>query len=412
MMKNNEREHKSDLRSHWRCVNTRTFWSQGVERKQHSADSSACRSNGSQYLRGPLKRSFRASSVDANIFQWKDRPQDLIRKVAKRPSCSVVSSMRIFAALAFCALLILLVSLPAFAAGGMIDDFQGKIQGDTSKWMTRSLAVANWLFSFLMVTSFVTAVVRYVSLNHTLEGVGHMFMDFFIKVIPLYVILSVASTVLPQITDLAVQLGGQITGTSVSVKGPSEIFGLGLALGGQVVLASLTPYVISGLASGIPIVSGVAADFGTFTMGVGFITALVTIISFALIAIEYFCAFVQAYITLSIGAFSLGWMASSGTKHMAQGYLAAAWASVIRVMMTIACCSLIVGLEPSLIQFTGSLDPTAIITGWFTLIGISIFSALIAIKLPSFAANAFSGQLSVSAGDVAGLVMRAARGKS
>ncbi len=284
-------------------------------------------------------------------------------------------------------------------AGGFLDGFASTIQSSTGGWMNNSLMIGNVLFSIMMSVTFVTAIVRYAALNHTLEGFGHAFMDLFIKVIPLYVLMVGATSLLPNIVGVANELGGQITG--VQVNGPSEIFAVGLNLCGNVLKAAISPLFMGSLTPG----AGVAVT--ALTSAVAIVVVLVLMASFSVIAFEYFFAFAQAYINLSIGAFALGWSASGGTRHMAEQYLAGAWLSLMRIVVTIAVTALIVTTVPSMTALSNTSDLPTMAIAWLSLAGSSLFAVLLAVKLPDFASKLFSGQPAVSAPEVSNSVLRA-----
>lgn len=284
------------------------------------------------------------------------------------------------------------------AHAGFLDAFQARIHGTTATWMNSSLELATVLFSILMSVTFVTAIVRYAALNHTVEGFGHAFMDLFIKVIPLYVLMVGMTALLPNIVTVANQLGGQITG--VAVNGPSDIFGIGITLSTNILKAAAAPLLSSALPGG----AGIGVTL--FTGIVALVVVNIIMAAFTIVAFEYFFAFAQAYINLSIGAFALGWSASGGTRHMSEQYLAGAWFSIMRIVVTIAATALIVTLVPSMAVLSDVSDLGAMLRSWLELGGSAIFAALLAMKLPDFASKVFSGQPSLSAPEVANSVMR------
>jgi hypothetical protein len=112
---------------------------------------------------------------------------------------------------------------------------------------------------------------------------------------------------------------------------------------------------------------------------------------------------------LSVGAISLGWLASPGTKSMGEQYLSAAWVSVMRLVLTIACVSFIATVVPPMQVVSVNTDPNTMMIIYLKLCSAAIFAALLAIKVPAFATNMFSGQPAVSAAEVASSIIRAAR---
>lgn len=284
------------------------------------------------------------------------------------------------------------------AHAGFLDAFQDTIHQSTTAWMNSSLEIANVLFSIMMTVTFVTAIVRYAALNHTLEGFGHAFMDLFIKVIPLYVLMVGATSLLPNIVGVANELGGQITG--MRVNGPSDILGIGLSLCGNILKAAIAPL----LANALPV--AVALPIVDITCAVALVVVIVLMASFTVIAFEYFFAFAQAYINLSIGAFALGWSASGGTRHMAEQYLAGAWLSLMRIVVTVAVTALIVTTVPSMTALADTSDLRTMFMAWLALGGSSLFAAMLSVKLPDFASKLFSGQPAMSAPEASNSALR------
>jgi P-type conjugative transfer protein TrbL len=292
---------------------------------------------------------------------------------------------------------------PVMATAGVLDTLQTTAQSATTPWMNNSLQLATTLFSILIGVTFVAAIARYAVANQTIEGCGHMFMNLFIKIIPLYVIMASATTLLPNLVPIAMKLSGQITGTA-TIMGPDEVFKAGWDLCGNLIGASSHAFDIKGLGANI---AG-AAMTGEFmpqassvflssaAVPVALFTSAVIMLSFTLISFELFFCFIQAYITLSIGAISLGWIAASGTKNMGEQYLSAAWASVMRIVITVACISLIMTVVPHMKDMSQQTDPTTMVMMELKMCSTAIFAALLAWKVPSFATNMFSGRPAVT----------------
>ncbi|GAC1311188.1 MAG: hypothetical protein NVSMB19_25590 [Vulcanimicrobiaceae bacterium] len=255
--------------------------------------------------------------------------------------------------------------------------------------------IATTLFAIVMGVTFVIAIVRYATLNHTLEGFPHAFMDLFIKVVPPFVIVAAATTVLPNIAPFANTLSGEITGTPIT--GPSEIVNLGTGICHTVLTTALSAFTSGNLLGAIVI--------APYLLCTALVLCGVIMGAFTLIAFEYFFAFAQAYVRLSIKAINLGWLAGSGTKHFAEEFISEAWAAVMRIVITVAVVGLIVSFVPQMETIAASGDVKAMITSWFALAASAIFAALLAWKVPELA---HSGRPSVSAAHVANQTFRTA----
>jgi len=396
-MKGKARGHQAKDRRRGRRV-TRSSYGRTI-RRYFAASRSAQRAAG-RALRSPASHAVRGERAQ-NDVQWsyaKPKVDALEHLGAFASSRSGSAILRTVAIGAVFAIAFAHTALPAHA--GFLDGMQDSVKNAAVGWMDNSLQLATALFSIMMTVTLVTAIARYASLNHTIEGFGHVFMDLFIKIIPLYVLMASATTLLPNVVNVANALAGQITGAPVN--GPSEIFGLGVKISVDIMKAAMMPLAFAGL----PGVGEGAVMLGTLSTVVGMVMALLIMTVFTLIAFEYFFAFAQAYITLSVGAISLGWLASGGTKQMGEAYLAGAWMSMMRLIMTIAVVALIVAMVPHMMEIAATSDIKAMFMSWLSLGGSAIFAALIATKIPAFATHVFSGQPAVSAPAVANAALR------
>ena len=286
-------------------------------------------------------------------------------------------------------------ALPTSAAG-ILDGLRDNVATTSLAWLTRSMQIATVLFGIVMTTTFVIAIVRYAALNHTLEGFGHAFMELFIQIIPAFVIISAATTLLPNVANFANAISGEITGTPVT--GPSEIVNLGTAMCGTILGTAWGAVTSTNLLS----VVGVAP----YLLVTALVLCGIIMAAFTLIAFEYFFCFAQAYVRLSIKAINLGWLAGSGTKHMAEEFLAEAWSAVMRIVITVAVVGLIVSFVPAMAKIAATGDVKAMILSWLQLGASAVFAALLAWKVPELA---HAGRPSVSAAHVANQSLRTAR---
>jgi len=296
--------------------------------------------------------------------------------------------------LAIVVFLCLKLKRPAHAAG-ILDGLQASVTGTTAAWMNNSLAIGQTLFGIMMAITIVTALCRYAAINGTLEGVGHSFMSLLLNIIPVFVVMTAMTAFLPNIVATANQLAGQITG--VPITGPSEIFGLGIAMCKTILVTASAPFTTTGLQT---LLSGPAAwAVGCVTLAVGLITCFVIIAAFTIIAAEYLLCFLQAYIRLSIEAFNLGWAASPGTKHMAEAFLGEVKHALTRVILTIGIVAFIVAMVPHMTAKAASTDMQTVMIGWLELAGGAALAAILAIKVPHLAHS--GGQPSLSATTIA-----------
>ena len=287
-------------------------------------------------------------------------------------------------------------------AAGILDGLQAGVKSTTAAWMNNSLAIGQTLFGIMMAITIVTALCRFASINGTLEGVGHSLMSLLLNIIPVFVVMTAMTIFLPNIVDTANQLAGQITG--VPITGPSEIFGLGIAMCKTILVAATAPFTTTALETAL---SGPAAwAVGCVTLAVGLVTCFIIIAAFTIIAAEYLLCFLQAYIRLSIEAFNLGWSASPGTKHMAEAFLGEAKYALTRVILTIGIVAFIVAMVPHMTAMAASTDMQTIMISWLELAGGAALAAILAIKVPQLAHS--GGQPSLSAPKIANETFAAA----
>ncbi|GAC1501387.1 MAG: hypothetical protein NVS1B2_26520 [Vulcanimicrobiaceae bacterium] len=280
------------------------------------------------------------------------------------------------------------------AAAGVLDLLRDTVQGTSTAWLNRSLGLAGGLFGIVLGVTFTIAIARYAVRNQTFEGCQHALMDLFLTIIPPVVVIAAAGQILPGLATFANTLGGTITGTPVT--GPSEIAELGKNICGDVLRNAFGVFTSGQIV--------LAATLGPYLLVTALVISLIVQTAFVLIAFEYFFAFAQAYIRLSIKAINLGWLAGSGTKNMAEEFIAEAWAAVMRIVLTVGVVGLIVSFVPNMTAIAAQGDAKAMVLSWFELASSAVFAALLAWKVPELAHHA--GRPSVSAVHVANQTLR------
>jgi len=259
--------------------------------------------------------------------------------------------------------------------------------------MNNSLAIGQTLFGIVMTVTIVMALCRYAATNGTLEGVGHSMMSLLLNIIPVFVVMTAMTAFLPNIVAVANQLAGQITG--VQITGPSEIFGLGVAMCVQILKSASAP-LVPGAALAHTVLSGPSAIvLGGVTLAVGVVTCIVVMGAFTIIAAEYLLCFLQAYIRLSIEAWNLGWSASQGTRGHSEAFLGEAKHALTRVILTVGIVAFIVAMTPQMASLATSTDFSTVVIDWLKLGGGAVLAAILAINVPHLAHS--GGQPSLSA---------------
>jgi hypothetical protein len=321
----------------------------------------------------------------------------------------------------------------ALPDGGTLDNLLAHIVQTTSGWMDKSLAIGSDLFYLLAGLTGIVVLCRYYMENHTLEGVVRPIMAYYATMIPLIVTLGCMTTFLPKLIDNSELLATDITGTSIS--SPSGVIQIGTGMAVSILhstgsifasnngakapgsvpsivdkLTSANPASIESAISPVGFNAPVQPTPNIFLQAacgvIGVFGAAFVLFAFTVIAFQLFFVQANVYITLGICALSLGWMGSPATKHMAESYMGAAWKSVLNLVLTIACISLIDNMVPTMKDMSASTDPGTMLTTILLLCSSSIFSVLLAWKLPNHAVNLLTGNPSIGAMEAAGVMGR------
>jgi len=348
-----------------------------------------------------------------------------------------VSAVSLMALATFSPIVALAQSVPFDATlpdGGSLDNLLAHVVQQTSGWMDNSLAYGQTIFWTLAGLTGVIMMCRYFVRNQTLAGVHYPIMDYYMAMIPLIVVLGALTDFLPKLIGNAELLAAGITGSTI--MGPSEVVKIGTQLMGTILHSTGTIFtsgptapqvahsIVGSLTSSNPaVVESALSPVGfnaphqatpnvflqTAAGVVGLIGAAFVLFTFTVLAVQLFLVQANIYITLSVCALSLGWMASPATKHMAESYIGAAWKSILSVVLTIACIAFVTKQIPLMQDMSANTDPQTMITTILLLCSSSLFCAILAIKLPSMAINLLTGNPSIGAHDAGGVLGRMSR---
>ena len=256
---------------------------------------------------------------------------------------------------AFCALL---GSLHPSSAQNLPGGFLDRIQQDFAtfggvgtggSWMDNSLAYGKTLFMGIGGIAVAYNLMKYFWENSTLKGSIPMLVRVIMMIgMPLAILQFVAPAILNNVFELAADLMGKIDPKIFpGLLTPSGIFNEGATVAqdfaksyatgvfDNFMAAQACPNGITGIACWANSVgSKIMQIFYAFGM-FGLIVVLCVIVQlmFAFIAMELLFAYAYAYLTLPLGAWTLGFSASSATSHFAEAY----WSSVLKVLMRFLC---------------------------------------------------------------------------
>jgi type IV secretion system protein TrbL len=300
--------------------------------------------------------------------------------------------------------ILLLPSSSAFAQG--LGDVLTTYQNATNGWITKVLAYANNLFLLLAGIEFAWTAIILLFEQQSLEGWVAAFIKKLMAISFFYALLTYAQTWIPAIINSFTQIGQDVGGTrGLSADG---LIGEGWNLASKIFEAgaNIKPN---------PLTNSI--DF-LFVALFGAI-AVVIIICFIAMALQFVMTQVEGYIVISAGLIYLGFGGSRWTSSYAERFLGTAVTTGIRIMTFF----LIVGLGQALDGTSWTPAVTDIVNminkhnipGYigatqqaFTLgAGVIIFTTL-ALQLPKIAGGVISGSAGLSTGDLAGTMAAAA----
>lgn len=280
---------------------------------------------------------------------------------------------------------------------GVFDPVLASAATSTAPFLRNSVGLANVLFRIVMGVSVFIMLARYAIKNQTLEGSGHVLMNMFVTMIPMLVILDQAPNFLGRLVEYA---GNIASGISPSLTGhpfskPDEIVEQGWNFCQLMLAAASDPFRNHAGELGLKLLKG---DPALFLSSAGLIAAftccLITMLSYTVIAAQLFLATIQTYISVSVGAISLGWMGGSGTKGMADAYIGACWQSVMNLVMVTVSVSFVMGMVGPIHNLMDNSTPDSLIGNVLKLSAASIMSALVAWQIPNYARHMFTGHTS------------------
>jgi P-type conjugative transfer protein TrbL len=238
---------------------------------------------------------------------------------------------------------------PHAASAGLLDTMQDTVHTHTAGWLTKALQLASGIFKgFLFLFFLVTlcrAGLKSWSGDQDIGSVLHEWAaGLWWAIIPTVIMLIGAPAALPDLVGSALTLSGAITGDAVA-KTPDAVFLVGIQKAVQLITATTTPLgndllnMTQGGIFGIHSVASLGTSLVMFV--VGLVVAAVIVVTFTLLACNLLSLTVRVYLVISIGAVNLGFLGSPGTAGMAQPYINAVWASIIRLIALTAWISLV-----------------------------------------------------------------------
>ncbi len=307
--------------------------------------------------------------------------------------------------------------LLAQAGGGFLDAMTQNMIATGNGFEAKSFQLGLGLFAVLSLAGASLYFYRYQSVHGTLHGLqqGLFHMAKAIAV-PLTIVLGIGAA-LPNLIGIAEQLGGDITG--VVITGPSEVFAIGFQLCLNLVKqpaaaflgATMAAAGNTGIAGYLPGMAAsanavaLAGNAGHMLMAgvstiLALIVALVVMVCFAIITLEYVVAIANIAIVIAVGAVQMGWAAAEGTSNMAAQYYASIQGAIFRLIVIMVVVGVIGATVGQWGVFLATTDLSKLVGDWLQVAAGSIICAGLAVRLPNIAAHVFSGQPALTGGHV------------
>jgi hypothetical protein len=305
----------------------------------------------------------------------------------------------------------IVLMFPHRASAGLLDNLNNLFQGHTEGWLGNALNVADATFGviytlfffFVICKAAAKTMVGDVHFGTVLWPLGEM---LFFLAVPWIVLHIGAREVLPNLVGDALQLSGMITGEAPPA-GPDAIFAVFLGKGTELLSATTVPLVNALHANGgvIGIFTAPQVIQAGYEAGVGALVFLIVLACGALVAVEVLAAYIEVYVAISIGAVSLGFMASAGTAPMARPYIAAVYSAMIRLVVIFAFVTLATALVEGWAITAAAATPATFMSA-----AGQLFAAALAILYMTFRLSRMADKISGSGGAAMGGVEGVAAG--
>jgi len=299
--------------------------------------------------------------------------------------------------------LLLLLAAPTVFAMGFLDSLLLQASNSSAQWMQRAIQIATLVFGMLVLIEFTWFAMQMTLKKAELSEIITSLMFKVVAIGFFFTLLLNAPTWIPLISQSFMQAGATISGTTVEQFSPSAIISRGLDAAALLVAAQQAdaPGTWELLTS--PGQAG-AALLTSIIIG---LAALMLVIAFAILALQFLVALLEAYIVLGAGALLLGFSGSRWTMSFSEkylGYSVSVGAKLLVVMVLVGFGTTfaegVIAHWNTLRAGTGAggikiVDYLAVLAG-------SVLFGAMSFMLPSLAGSLLNGAASMSLGNTAG----------
>ena len=297
----------------------------------------------------------------------------------------------------------------------VLNSIETTVEGATAGWLGNALALAQLIFLALAGLVLVTNIVTYYMAFETVRGMFSVILRSLLNIGIPYIILQLAPNTVGAVIGYAMTISGDVTGGAAPPVTPDQVWLIGVNIGWGLLQNAFNAiqqshFVFNPLNAG----SDLGYDLTQGAVDLIFIIAaallcVVMIAAFTFIAVELVMAFLQAYFCLPLGAWALGFSATSATSNIAMGW----WRGLIQVMVRFIAVLAVVSFAQNignqwqadiaaitpnwnnLPQWNGAGAPPAVNIGALKTIisfGLGSLALLyIVVNLPSLAVSILSG---------------------
>lgn len=305
------------------------------------------------------------------------------------------------------ALLLFASASSAFAqTAGVLDSILSQSASLTNTWIDRAIDLAKKIFGAIVVIEFVWFAMQTVLKK---SEIGELVGSLAFKIVAIgffYTLIHYSPTWIPAIQQSFLQAGANISGLSLDTFTPSRIIDYGVQAAGKM-LGDFNNIANDEIAKANFFDKIGVVGKNLLAAIIMAISALLVIIAFAIIAIQFLVTMLESYLVIGAGAVMLGFSGSRWTMNFAEKYLGYA-VSVGAKLITV---TVLVGFGQSfadgIIQHwdsiragTGAAAPK--FSDYMSIAGGALVFSAMSYMLPGLAGSMLNGVASMSLSNTAG----------
>ena len=260
-----------------------------------------------------------------------------------------------------------------------------QFRNQRAQWTANVFGYANALFGVLAVIEFAWSAAVMLLEKTDLQGWTSALIRKLMWIGAFYALLLNGRIWIPAIIDSFTQIGQSASG--VGALSPSGVFVQGLSLAGALLDGAST--------------SGFFSNPGT-SLALAF-AALIIVVSYTLITINFIVTLVESYLVVSVGFIFLGFGGSRWTAPYVERYIGMAVSTGIKILLVYCLIAAGIGLSNGWLaeaQSIASADRPAMIA--FDVMGGALIFMMCCWQIPKLFASVMGGSPALTGGDLIG----------